>query len=151
MYSWMQETIMRYISSSKANKSFVEKCLFQLLDQFWIHVCSCKKIGVFFILTVIVFFCILHTKCNISLGRWNEYTENLAIVNYYGHLLNFVVLQVDLYYCHTCGRGDGEEYMLLCDGCDDAFHTYCLIPPLSEIPKGDWRCPKCIQQVSLYS
>ncbi|XP_060607947.1 lysine-specific demethylase 5A-like isoform X1 [Ruditapes philippinarum] len=53
---------------------------------------------------------------------------------------------VDLYYCHTCGRGDGEEYMLLCDGCDDAFHTYCLIPPLSEIPKGDWRCPKCIQQ-----
>ncbi|XP_052780089.1 lysine-specific demethylase 5A-like isoform X2 [Mya arenaria] len=53
---------------------------------------------------------------------------------------------VDMYYCHTCGRGDGEEYMLLCDGCDDAFHTYCLIPPLSEIPKGDWRCPKCIQQ-----
>ncbi|XP_052282476.1 lysine-specific demethylase 5A-like isoform X2 [Dreissena polymorpha] len=53
---------------------------------------------------------------------------------------------VDMYYCHTCGRGDGEEYMLLCDGCDDAFHTYCLIPPLSEIPKGDWRCPKCVQQ-----
>lgn len=53
---------------------------------------------------------------------------------------------VDLYYCHTCGRGDGEEYMLLCDGCDDAFHTYCLIPPLADIPKGDWRCPKCIKQ-----
>ena len=56
-----------------------------------------------------------------------------------------------MYYCHTCGRGDGEEYMLLCDGCDDAFHTYCLIPPLSDIPKGDWRCPKCIQQVSSQS
>ena len=52
-----------------------------------------------------------------------------------------------MYYCHTCSRGDGEEYMLLCDGCDDAFHTYCLIPPLNDIPKGDWRCPKCIQQV----
>lgn len=61
-----------------------------------------------------------------------------------------VFAQVDMYYCHTCGRGDGEEYMLLCDGCDDAFHTYCLIPPLSDIPKGDWRCPKCIQQVSIY-
>ncbi|XP_062579328.1 lysine-specific demethylase 5A-like isoform X2 [Saccostrea cucullata] len=51
---------------------------------------------------------------------------------------------VDLYICHMCNRGDGEEYMLLCDGCDDAFHTYCLIPPMPEVPKGDWRCPKCV-------
>ena len=34
--------------------------------------------------------------------------------------------------------------MLLCDGCDDSYHTFCLMPPLAEIPKGDWRCPKCI-------
>lgn len=46
-----------------------------------------------------------------------------------------------------CNRGDGEEYMLLCDGCDDAFHTYCLIPPMPEVPKGDWRCPKCVAKV----
>ena len=49
-----------------------------------------------------------------------------------------------MYLCHTCGRGDQEESMLLCDGCDDAFHTFCLLPPLAEIPKGDWRCPKCV-------
>ncbi|XP_056001386.1 lysine-specific demethylase 5A-like isoform X2 [Ostrea edulis] len=54
---------------------------------------------------------------------------------------------VDLYLCHMCNRGDGEEYMLLCDGCDDAFHTYCLIPPMPEVPKGDWRCPKCVAKV----
>ncbi|BFZ10485.1 hypothetical protein BsWGS_13524 [Bradybaena similaris] len=52
----------------------------------------------------------------------------------------------DKYYCHMCGRGDGEDQMLLCDGCDDAFHTYCLVPPLSEVPKGDWRCPSCVKQ-----
>ncbi|KAK6176380.1 hypothetical protein SNE40_014678 [Patella caerulea] len=52
----------------------------------------------------------------------------------------------DKYHCRTCGRGDGDEYMLLCDGCDDAFHTYCLIPPLAEVPKGDWRCPYCVKQ-----
>ncbi|RUS89616.1 hypothetical protein EGW08_002634 [Elysia chlorotica] len=52
----------------------------------------------------------------------------------------------DKYYCHMCGRGDGEEHMLLCDGCDDAFHTYCLVPPLAEVPKGDWRCPSCVKQ-----
>ncbi|KAL1129625.1 hypothetical protein AAG570_012570 [Ranatra chinensis] len=36
--------------------------------------------------------------------------------------------------------------MLLCDGCDDSFHTFCLMPPISEIPKGDWRCPRCIAE-----
>jgi hypothetical protein len=28
--------------------------------------------------------------------------------------------------------------MLLCDGCDDSYHTFCLMPPLLEIPKGMW-------------
>lgn len=48
------------------------------------------------------------------------------------------------YVCHICERGDVEEAMLLCDGCDDSYHTFCLMPPLSDIPKGDWRCPKCV-------
>ena len=63
------------------------------------------------------------------------------------HIIIF--FQNDYYICHMCNRGDGDEYMLLCDGCDDAFHTYCLIPPLSEVPKGDWRCPKCVKQVRI--
>ncbi|XP_077540973.1 lysine demethylase 5 isoform X6 [Haemaphysalis longicornis] len=46
--------------------------------------------------------------------------------------------------CHTCSRGDDEESMLLCDGCDDSYHTFCLLPPLAEIPRGDWRCPRCV-------
>uniref|UniRef100_A0A7R9CCT3 [histone H3]-trimethyl-L-lysine(4) demethylase n=1 Tax=Timema cristinae TaxID=61476 RepID=A0A7R9CCT3_TIMCR len=50
------------------------------------------------------------------------------------------------YICNICSRGDVEESMLLCDGCDDSYHTFCLMPPLSEIPKGDWRCPKCVAQ-----
>ena len=36
--------------------------------------------------------------------------------------------------------------MLLCDGCDDSYHTFCLNPPLNEIPKGDWRCPCCVAE-----
>lgn len=48
------------------------------------------------------------------------------------------------YVCINCHRGDIEESMLLCDGCDDSYHTFCLIPPLNQIPKGDWRCPKCL-------
>ncbi|CAH1103658.1 unnamed protein product [Psylliodes chrysocephalus] len=57
-----------------------------------------------------------------------------------------VSLNLAKYVCHNCNRGDAEEYMLLCDGCDDSYHTFCLMPPLSEIPKGDWRCPKCVAE-----
>uniref|UniRef100_A0A8C2YZU0 [histone H3]-trimethyl-L-lysine(4) demethylase n=1 Tax=Cyclopterus lumpus TaxID=8103 RepID=A0A8C2YZU0_CYCLU len=54
--------------------------------------------------------------------------------------------RVDLVVCLVCGSGGDEERLLLCDGCDDSYHTFCLIPPLPDIPKGDWRCPKCLAQ-----
>ncbi|XP_027831824.1 lysine-specific demethylase 5B isoform X2 [Ovis aries] len=53
---------------------------------------------------------------------------------------------VDLYVCLLCGSGSDEDRLLLCDGCDDSYHTFCLIPPLHDVPKGDWRCPKCLAQ-----
>uniref|UniRef100_A0A8C4QHR9 [histone H3]-trimethyl-L-lysine(4) demethylase n=1 Tax=Eptatretus burgeri TaxID=7764 RepID=A0A8C4QHR9_EPTBU len=56
------------------------------------------------------------------------------------------VLQIDLYECLMCGRGDEEAKLLLCDGCDESYHTFCLIPPLQDVPKGDWRCPKCVAE-----
>uniref|UniRef100_A0A673LNP8 Lysine-specific demethylase 5A n=1 Tax=Sinocyclocheilus rhinocerous TaxID=307959 RepID=A0A673LNP8_9TELE len=55
---------------------------------------------------------------------------------------------IDLYMCMACGRGDEEDRLLLCDGCDDSYHTFCLIPPLQDVPKGDWRCPKCVAECS---
>lgn len=57
--------------------------------------------------------------------------------------------QVEQYMCLVCGSGSVEDRLLLCDGCDDSYHTFCLIPPLHDVPKGDWRCPKCLAQVSL--
>uniref|UniRef100_A0A8C9SJI2 [histone H3]-trimethyl-L-lysine(4) demethylase n=1 Tax=Scleropages formosus TaxID=113540 RepID=A0A8C9SJI2_SCLFO len=53
---------------------------------------------------------------------------------------------VDSFVCRMCGRGDEDEKLLLCDGCDDNYHTFCLLPPLAEPPKGDWRCPKCVAE-----
>ncbi|XP_061909380.1 lysine-specific demethylase 5B-B isoform X2 [Entelurus aequoreus] len=53
---------------------------------------------------------------------------------------------VDLVECLVCGSGGDEDRLLLCDGCDDSYHTFCLIPPLHDVPKGDWRCPKCLAQ-----
>lgn len=60
------------------------------------------------------------------------------------------VFQVDLVVCLVCGSGGEEDRLLLCDGCDDSYHTFCLIPPLHDVPKGDWRCPKCLAQVRAY-
>ncbi|KAL1020992.1 hypothetical protein UPYG_G00007360 [Umbra pygmaea] len=53
---------------------------------------------------------------------------------------------VDSFVCRMCGRGDEDEKLLLCDGCDDNYHTFCLLPPLTEPPKGNWRCPKCVAE-----
>ncbi|XP_028308362.1 lysine-specific demethylase 5B-B isoform X2 [Gouania willdenowi] len=53
---------------------------------------------------------------------------------------------VDLVVCLVCSNGGDEDRLLLCDGCDDSYHTFCLIPPLNTVPKGDWRCPKCLAQ-----
>ncbi|EYB91187.1 hypothetical protein Y032_0209g2103 [Ancylostoma ceylanicum] len=45
--------------------------------------------------------------------------------------------------CGACKRSDNEEILLLCDNCDDAWHTTCLKPPLWFVPGGKWYCPKC--------
>uniref|UniRef100_A0A8D2GPY1 [histone H3]-trimethyl-L-lysine(4) demethylase n=1 Tax=Urocitellus parryii TaxID=9999 RepID=A0A8D2GPY1_UROPR len=51
---------------------------------------------------------------------------------------------IDSYICRICSRGDEDDKLLLCDGCEDNYHIFCLLPPLPEIPRGVWRCPKCI-------
>lgn len=43
-------------------------------------------------------------------------------------------------YCRICK--DGGE-LLCCDSCPSAYHTHCLNPPLTDIPDGDWKCPRC--------
>lgn len=34
--------------------------------------------------------------------------------------------------------------MILCDRCNCGFHIYCLTPPLSAVPAGDWLCDTCL-------
>uniref|UniRef100_A0A8C9TZ61 Bromodomain adjacent to zinc finger domain 2B n=1 Tax=Scleropages formosus TaxID=113540 RepID=A0A8C9TZ61_SCLFO len=49
-------------------------------------------------------------------------------------------------YCQFCRKGDNEELLLLCDGCDKGCHTYCHRPKITTIPEGDWFCPACISK-----
>ncbi|XP_049978594.1 bromodomain adjacent to zinc finger domain protein 2B isoform X6 [Alexandromys fortis] len=52
-------------------------------------------------------------------------------------------------YCQICRKGDNEELLLLCDGCDKGCHTYCHRPKITTIPDGDWFCPACIAKVRM--
>ncbi|KAL4655498.1 bromodomain adjacent to zinc finger domain protein 2A [Arapaima gigas] len=45
--------------------------------------------------------------------------------------------------CLVCRKGDNDEYLLLCDGCDRGCHMYCLRPKVTQVPEGDWFCPVC--------
>lgn len=48
------------------------------------------------------------------------------------------------YFCEVCQKANRDTQMLLCDGCDCGYHTFCLDPPLDSIPKGEWFCFTCI-------
>ncbi|KAF5746863.1 Methyl-CpG-binding domain-containing protein 9 putative isoform 1 [Tripterygium wilfordii] len=49
--------------------------------------------------------------------------------------------------CKVCGIDKDDDSVLLCDKCDAEYHTYCLSPPLSRIPEGNWYCPSCVSGV----
>lgn len=46
--------------------------------------------------------------------------------------------------CQKCHLKCDPDKTILCDECDDAYHIYCLDPPLQEVPADDdWYCPVC--------
>ncbi|XP_072511162.1 bromodomain adjacent to zinc finger domain protein 2A isoform X2 [Notamacropus eugenii] len=48
--------------------------------------------------------------------------------------------------CLVCRKGDNDEFLLLCDGCDRGCHIYCHRPKMDTVPEGDWFCAVCMAQ-----
>ncbi|KAK4239628.1 hypothetical protein C8A03DRAFT_13991 [Achaetomium macrosporum] len=44
--------------------------------------------------------------------------------------------------CPVCDSSGDEEVLLLCDGCDAAYHTHCI--DLDGVPSGPWFCMECV-------
>jgi len=46
--------------------------------------------------------------------------------------------------CRARGGRQSDPDMIVCDGCQRAWHMQCLPRALDEVPAGAWHCPGCI-------
>ncbi|CAF4873599.1 unnamed protein product [Rotaria socialis] len=46
-------------------------------------------------------------------------------------------------FCCKCSKDDQPEVLLICDGCNAAYHLECLHPVLLSVPQHEWFCPLC--------
>ena len=47
------------------------------------------------------------------------------------------------FHCQQCGFPDDEKLLIMCDRCNEGWHTYCLEPKLLSVPEGNWYCKEC--------
>ncbi|KAB0789991.1 hypothetical protein PPYR_15737 [Photinus pyralis] len=72
-----------------------------------------------------------------------KYIKSVDIPEPNGIVADIYEPELDLTPCEICGSSLQEDRLLLCDGCDLAYHLECLDPPLTEVPEGEWFCPSC--------
>lgn len=89
-------------------------------------------------------------KCEILNGCYRE-CEHYSCYNKF-HLRCLTELQMKRFgphwycsscLCRVCLIDRDDEQIVLCDGCDNAYHIYCMEPPRSSVPEGEWFCRVC--------
>lgn len=65
-----------------------------------------------------------------------------SIMKAVSHMILFKIFNKNTFFvqqnCQFCQSGESEDKLLLCDGCDKGYHTYCFKPKMEKIPEGDW-------------
>ena len=78
-------------------------------------------------------------------------SKEIALINYYrwkrsniNRPEQYIRMKQEMHkesdVCEVCDNG-GD--LIVCDLCNKAYHCYCLTPPLTIIPHGEWFCPEC--------
>ncbi len=49
--------------------------------------------------------------------------------------------------CLKCGLDNDHANLLLCEVCNDEYHTYCLDPPLMSVPDSDFYCGTYVRMI----
>ena len=45
--------------------------------------------------------------------------------------------------CQICKVDENDNQILICDGCQQGFHMYCVRPIMVSVPTDEWYCSKC--------
>jgi len=64
-------------------------------------------------------------------------------------LLTFSFNLISLLTFTTTSKIFVETAGRVCDDCNSTYHSSRLIHPLSELPRGEWRCPRCVARVNV--
>lgn len=85
-----------------------------------------------------------------QVAKWEECLDDTTSVSRLFFLLNVLESKIEFPqnvspYCRVCRKKKDAERMLICDSCNGGHHTYCVKPPLDDVPIGKWFCPKCKQ------
>ncbi|CAG9311564.1 unnamed protein product [Blepharisma stoltei] len=87
--------------------------------------------------------------CNLKFNEiGNSKTSEVALVENSDKLIEDLYEEyISSIFCIRCGSDQQDEFLLICDGCDQGFHTFCIginrIPDLEE-----WFCHDCILEKS---
>lgn len=46
--------------------------------------------------------------------------------------------------CEQCRKGEDLDKLVICESCDNGYHTTCLDTSVPTKPDNDWYCPRCL-------
>ena len=88
---------------------------------------------------------VLTNQAGVRFDKHMEHCVPCMLPNILGETYAGLVRPPAEHPCKVCRDHRHWDLMLLCDSCDDGYHTYCLNPPLPDVPEQEfWLCPRCI-------